>query len=218
MEVFSGQSVWLIPPHFALWVPTGVQHRIRMPGPVSMRTLYMRPNLAARPEPHCAVLHVTTLLRELIVEAVRVGALRVRNRYDCALSDLLIGQLRKASPLPASVMLPRDARALALARMIIRNPAESRPMTAICAVVGVSARTIQRLFLKEVGTSFESWRRQVRLTKAVELLISGHSVKEAAFQIGYCQSSPFVEMFRRTFGKTPKVWISEIGSVGQMNS
>src|ERR1700742_1145609 len=73
MEVSSGQSRWLIPPHFALWIPARTRHRIHMPGPVLMRTLYLRQDLAARSEPGCAVLHVTPLLRELIVETVRVG-------------------------------------------------------------------------------------------------------------------------------------------------
>jgi AraC-like DNA-binding protein len=212
MEVFSGQNVWLIPPYFALWVPARIQHRIFMPGPVSMRTLYMRPNLTARSESDCAVLHVTALLRELIIEAVRVGALRLRNRYECALRDMLIRQLQKASPLPTSVTLPRDTRALAVAQAIMKNPAESKPMTAMCAVEGTSVRTIQRIFREEVGTSFELWRRQVRLAKAVELLISGRSIKETAFRIGYSQSSAFVEIFRQTFGKSPKMWISDLAS------
>jgi AraC-like DNA-binding protein len=79
-------------------------------------------------------------------------------------------------------------------------------MKVLCANAGVSARTIQRTFQKEVGTDFESWRRQVRLIKAVELLISGFSIKEVAFAVGYSQASPFVETFRRTFGMTPRVW------------
>jgi AraC-like DNA-binding protein len=40
----------------------------------------------------------------------------------------------------------------------------------------------------------------------VELLVSGSSVKEVAFTVGYRQSSAFVEAFRRTFGATPKAW------------
>jgi len=70
----------------------------------------------------------------------------------------------------------------------------------------VSVRTIQRIFRKDIGIDFESWRRQVRLTKAVELLVSGRSVKEVAFSVGYRQASAFVETFRRTFGMTPKAW------------
>ncbi len=88
-------------------------------------------------------------------------------------------------------------------------------MAALCAEIGVSVRTIERAFLKEVGTSFESWRRQVRLKNGVELLISGFSIKEVACKIGYSQSSAFVEMFRKTFGTTPKAWISALETLGQ---
>jgi AraC-like DNA-binding protein len=189
-----------------------------MPGPVSMRTLYLRANLTARPDPHCAVLYVIPLLRELIVETVRVGQLRMRNRYEYALRDLLIPQPRSASPVPTFVTLPRETRALAVARAILRNPAESKTMAILCSEAGVSVRTIERAFHKDVGTSFESWRRQVRLTKAVELLVLGYSIKEVASMIGYSQSSALVEIFRRTSGTTPKAWISALESLGQRSA
>ncbi len=189
-----------------------------MPGPVLMRTLYLRKDLAARSEPRCAVLHVTPLLRELIVETVRVGQLRMRVRYECALRDMLITQLQNASPMPISVTLPREKRALTVAQAILQNPGEPKSMAALCADIGVSVRTIERAFLKEVGADFESWRRQVRLKKAVELLVSGCSVKEVAWQIGYCQSSAFVQLFRRTFGTTPKAWISALETISNARS
>jgi AraC-like DNA-binding protein/mannose-6-phosphate isomerase-like protein (cupin superfamily) len=210
MEVSSGQSVWLIPPQFALWIPARIQHRIHMPGPVSMRTLYLRKGLSARSEPRCAVLHVTPLLRELILETVRASQLRARDRYESALRELLIAQIQKATPIPTFVTLPRDERALAVAQAILRNPAESKTMAVLCAKAGVSVRTIERTFRNEVGASFESWRRQVRLMKAVELLVAGSSIKEVAYKVGYCQSNAFVEIFRRTFATTPKAWISSL--------
>jgi AraC-like DNA-binding protein/quercetin dioxygenase-like cupin family protein len=215
MEVFSDQSVWLIPPHFALWIPARTQHRIHMQGAVSMRTLYLRPGLVGGHEARCRVLHVTPLLREVILEVVRVERLRMRDPYECALRELLMVQLAKASPVPTFITLPRENRAVAIAQAILRNPAESRSLAALCAQVGVSVRTIERTFLKDVGSSFESWRRQARLTKAVELLVAGYSIKEVAFKIGYRQSSAFVEMFRTTFGATPKAWVSALGTIRQ---
>jgi AraC-like DNA-binding protein len=215
MEVSSEQNRWLTPPHFAVWIPAKTHHRIHMSGPVSMRTLYLRTGLKARLDPRCAVLHVTPLLRELIVETVRVGRLHMRNRYESALRDMLISQLQKASPMPTFVTLPREKRALAVAQAILQNPADSKPMAALCAEAGASVRTIERVFRRELGSSFELWRRQVRLTKAVELLVSGYSIKEVAHKVGYCQSSAFVEMFRRTLGTTPKAWISALESSGR---
>src|SRR5262249_50381995 len=71
-------------------------------------------------------------------------------------------------------------------------------------------RTIQRVFRRETGSDFEFWRRQVRLMTAIELLVSGHSVKEAAFALGYRQATAFVEMFRGILGTTPGAWIQTL--------
>jgi AraC-like DNA-binding protein/mannose-6-phosphate isomerase-like protein (cupin superfamily) len=206
MEVSSSQSMWLIPPHFALWIPARTFHRIRMAGAVSMRTLYFRAGLVSRFPLGCAVLHVTPLLRELIIETVRIGQLRVRHQHERALRDLTILHLANASSAPTFVTLPTEKRSLSIARAVLDSYGESKPLKMLCADVGVSVRTVQRTFRKEVGTDFDSWRRQVRLTKAVPLLVSGCSVKETAFAVGYSQSSAFVEAFRRTFGTTPKAW------------
>jgi AraC-like DNA-binding protein/quercetin dioxygenase-like cupin family protein len=206
MEVYAGRNMWLIPPQFALWIPARTFHRIRMPAAVSMRTLYFRPGLVSRPASGCAVLSVTPLLRELIVETVRIGRLRARNLHERALRDLTILHVKQATSAPTRVTLPTDSRALALAQAILDDPSQTKPLIRLCTDAGMSLRTMQRIFQKELGTDFDSWRRQVRLMKAIELLVAGCSVKETAFTIGYNQPSAFVEAFRRTFGSTPKAW------------
>ncbi len=179
-----------------------------------MRTLYVRPGLA-KPAPGCAVIHVSPLLRELILEAVRIGRLRTRNHHECALRDLLILHIENASLMPAGVNLPRDPRARAVAESVLRDVGRTQTSAALCAAAGASVRTIERKFRREVGSDFETWRRQVRLMKALELLVSGQSVKEVAFRIGYRQPSAFVEMFRRTLGTTPKAWIAALEKLGK---
>jgi hypothetical protein len=52
-----------------------------------MRTLYKRRGGAPGLPALCTVLHVAPLVRELIVEAVRTGQLRMRNRLHCAPAD-----------------------------------------------------------------------------------------------------------------------------------
>ena len=206
MEISAGQSLWLTPPHLAVWIPARTQHRIRMPGAVSMRTLYLRQGLLRRPPQVCTVLHVSPLFRELVVEAVRVGPLRVSIHLHRALRDVILWQLQNAAPVPMSVSLPEDSRALRLAQAFIADLAGAPPLDALCRKAGASVRTIERIFRRELGTSFEFWRRQVRLMKAVELLVSGHSVKEVGFALGYRQPTAFVEMFRGVLGTTPGAW------------
>jgi AraC-like DNA-binding protein len=210
MEISVGQSFWLIPPQFAIWIPARTMHRIRMPGAVSMRTLYLRRGLAPKLPATCTVLHVTALLRELIVEAVRIGQLRARNGLHRALRDLVVFHLEGASPVPTFLTLPKDPRALAVAQKLIADQAQNPPLADLCASAGASVRTIERLFRSEVGSDFATWRRQARLMKAVELLAAGSLVKQAAFATGYRQPSAFVDMFRRTFGVTPKAWAAAL--------
>jgi AraC-like DNA-binding protein len=181
-----------------------------MPGAVSMRTLYLRPGLVPHAPAVCTVLHVSPLLRELVLEAVRIGQLRKRNRLEHALQDLIVFQLQNASPVPMSVTLPGDSRALGVAQAFIANQADSPSLSALCRNVGVSVRTIERTFRREVGMSFESWRQQVRMMKAIELLVEGCPVKEVAGEVGYRQPSAFVELFRKTLGVTPKAWASAL--------
>jgi AraC-like DNA-binding protein len=210
MQVAAGRSIWLIPPHFGLWIPARTYHSIKMPEAVSMRTLYIRCGLTAQLPPACRVLHITPLLRELIVEIVRMKELRRRDRLHCAIRDVLVAQLEHASPMPTTVTMPQDPRVRAVAEAVMTNPAERQSLAILCASAGTSARTIQRVFQREVGSDFESWRRQVRLMKAVELLVSGRSVKEAGFALGYRQPAAFVEMFRGILGTTPGAWIHSL--------
>jgi AraC-like DNA-binding protein len=209
MEVSSGRRFWTIPPHFALWIPAKTTHQIRMPEAVSMRTLYLRPRLIDLGR-RCTVLYVSDLLRELIFEIVRIGRLRSSNRLENALKVVLLTQLKHASPVPTGVAIPTDERALAVAQTVIGAPGARLSLASMCRAGGLSVRTLERVFHREVGIDFESWRRQVRLMKAVELLVSGLSVKQAAFSVGYLQPTPFVELFRRTYGTTPKAWISAL--------
>jgi len=215
MEVSAGQSFWLIPPQFAIWIPARTTHRIRMPGAVSMRSLYLRPGLAPKLPATCGVLHVTPLLRELIVEAVRIGQLHTRNRLHRALRDLIVFHLQSASPVPTFLTLPKDPRALAVAQALIATQANNPSLDSLCSSAGASVRTIERVFRSEVGIDFATWRRQARLMKAVELLAGGSSVKQVAFATGYRQPSAFVGMFRRTFAATPKAWAAALAGSHQ---
>jgi AraC-like DNA-binding protein/quercetin dioxygenase-like cupin family protein len=210
MEVSSGRNVWTLPPQFALWLPAKTFHRIQMIGAVRMRTLYFRPGTVLRRQRGSSLLYVVPLLRELIVEAVRLERLRQRNQPERAVLDLLALQLANATAAPLGLTMPSEPRALAVAQLIAGKLTDRRPLAKLCAEAGVGVRTAQRIFRRELGIDIDTWRRQVRLTRAVQLLVAGHSVKEVSFRVGYQQASAFVEAFRRLFGSTPKAWTASL--------
>ncbi len=131
MEVFSGQTCWFIPPNFAVWIPARVRHHIHMKGTVSMRTLYLRRSRTNLLPDSCEVRQVSPLLRELILEAVRLRGLRYANPLHRALRDLILNQLVTAAPISSSVTLPTDPRALAVARLLMDLPNADTSLAAL---------------------------------------------------------------------------------------
>jgi AraC-like DNA-binding protein len=156
------------------------------------------------------VIQVSPLLRELIVETVATGKLRASNAHHRTLQRLLVRHIEQAPPMPMSVTMPMDRRASAIAEASMTAWRGCPPLPSLCRKAGVSVRTVERAFQREVGLTFELWRRQARLLKAIELLAGGASVKEVSFEVGYEGASTFVEMFRKTMGTTPGAWASAL--------
>ncbi len=139
MELSSGRNVWTLPPQFALCLPAKTFHRIQMIGAVRMRTLYFRPGTVLRRQRGSSLLYVVPLLRELTIEAVRLGRLRQRNQPECAVRDLLALQLANATAAPLGLTMPSEPRALAVAQLIAGKLTDPRPLAELCGEAGVAS-------------------------------------------------------------------------------
>jgi AraC-like DNA-binding protein len=74
----------------------------------------------------------------------------------------------------------------------------------VAAHAGLSTRTLNRLFLKELGLTPRRVLALLRVSKARELLASGrYSVTEAAWEVGYGSLSQFIAVFRQVTGQLP---------------
>jgi AraC-like DNA-binding protein len=115
------------------------------------------------------------------------------------LPDRLILLLQEPLPLPE----PRDSRARAAAEALKRQPGDRRTLREIAREVGASERTLERLFVRETGLNFTTWRLRLRMLAALECLAAGESVGSTAITVGYKNPSSFIAAFRTTFGSTP---------------
>lgn len=81
---------------------------------------------------------------------------------------------------------------------------EKRPSVDwICRRLGVAPRTLQRQ-LAVRATRFDHILRRALQERACELLRSGASVTETAFELGYSDPAHFSRAFRRWTGMTPR--------------
>jgi AraC-like DNA-binding protein len=71
----------------------------------------------------------------------------------------------------------------------------------------MSGRTLARRFEAEMGMGLRSWRRRLRLFKAIELLGGGLSVTQTAMELGYGSTSAFVYAFRTEMGCSPQAYM-----------
>ena len=207
MTVFTAECSWMIPAGRAAFIPAGSMHSIRMWGNVEMRTLYLRPTLTGIEDPECRVVEVSALLRELVLRTVERRGLDSRVAHDIRLIGLIEDEIRtaiaEASNARLALPLPRDERALALARCVLDQPAASDSVDDLLKPRGIARRTMERRFREETGMSFGMWRQKARLLDSIRLLAEGRPVTEAALDCGYSSVSAFIAAFRNTFGYTP---------------
>ncbi len=203
MRVETEQGAFVVPSQRAVWIPGGLPHSIEMSGRVWMRTLYLAPELAATLPRRCCVVAVPPLLRELILHAIELGPLASDVAEHRHLVDVLLDQLRVLPVVPLELPLPRDDRALRVARRLREDPGGAAPLEELAREAGASRRTLERLFQRETGISLGRWRQQARLLQSLQLLAHGEPVTSVALEVGYESPSAFVAAFASAFGTTP---------------
>lgn len=195
----------VVPTNRALWVPSGHAYTAVMRAPISMRSLFVARGVAPALDRGARVrtLAVAPLLRELVLQATRLGALDARRPDQRRLALVIFDQLLAADDVGLELASPRDPRARAFAELIARAPGDPRSTAQLARAAGTSARTLERLYVAETGLGVGAWRRRVRLFHALRLLDGGAPVTAVALDVGYASLSAFTAAFARQFGYTP---------------
>jgi AraC-like DNA-binding protein len=202
VECPIGERLWYVPARRALWVPAGVASSLRMRGAVRLRMIYLHESLC-RGARETHAINVAPLLHEAILEAVRRSVLPPE-----APLTRLIAELVLASPsAPLMLPMPRDARALRVAKRLVRDPAKRETLQELARGAGAGVRTLERAFAVETGMGFAAWRQRLRMLESMRRLLDGDSVASAGEAVGYESVSAFVVAFKATMGETPGRWL-----------
>jgi AraC-like DNA-binding protein/quercetin dioxygenase-like cupin family protein len=206
VRVSVANSTWIVPPQRAIWIPPSLAHEVATLEKARLRALYVLAEGAPFAGDDCKVLEVSPLLRELIVALAQADAASAREKR---LADLILDELTHLATLPIVVALPQDKRLRTLCEKLIAEPASALTLDDWATRVGASARTLARLFERELGMSFGQWRQQVRLAHAAPLIARGMPLSQVAAELGYASQSAFSAMFRKTFGQSPSAFFSK---------
>lgn len=206
LTVQTGDTLWVVSPRQAVWLPSGLAHAVTLAGRGIVRRVYIRRSVRRVPAA-AGVVPLSGLLREVLLRAVTLGALHADTPTHAHLLGVLYGELATTSARPIELPMPLDPRARRAAELARRDPLRARDAAAIARDSGASLRTLARLFRDETGLGFGAWRQRARLLHALGALADGASVTAAGLGAGYAGTSAFVSAFRRETGVTPGRWM-----------
>lgn len=203
MQVMAEQSIWVIPPQRAVWIPPGVTHGIRVLHSVMLRNVYVAPQAIRNLPTHCRVMHVSPLLRELIREASSFPALYDEDGPEGRLARVLLDCLTTADETPLQLPVPEKGPIKKIADHLKKHPDDNATLDQWADELGTTSRTLARQFKKQTDMTFGQWRQQARLLEALERLAINQPISHIAQDLGYASQSAFTAMFKKTLGVTP---------------
>ena len=103
----------------------------------------------------------------------------------------------------------RPCRLRPLCRSLEAHPERQTTLGDWSQRLGLSEKTLSRLFQRETGLSFRAWRQRLRLLGALAPLERGERVTDVALACGYDSTSAFIAAFRQQFGCTPGEFFRE---------
>ncbi|OBB81525.1 helix-turn-helix transcriptional regulator [Mycobacterium sp. 852002-30065_SCH5024008] len=202
VSVTTPAGTWITPANRAIWIPAGCWHEHKFHGPTQFHGVALDPRRYRRGPAAPAVLAVNPLMRELIIACSQTD--RTDSDEHHRMLAVLHDQLRATSAgEPLWIPTPVDGRLREACALIADNLAASLTLPQIGQRIGVSQRTLSRLFSDELAMTFPQWRTQLRLQRALVLLAERHDVTSVAAECGWATTSAFIDTYRRAFGHTP---------------
>ncbi|MGF1733769.1 helix-turn-helix domain-containing protein [Photobacterium satsumensis] len=202
--VHTRQGHYVAPPQFAIWIPEGIEHKVISNGAAQMRSLYIdTTSLPGKEWKQPRVCSITPLVRELTLQFCELPTDYNITSADGRLAQVLIDQIACLPPAATQLTIPSDKRLATLADLLQVHPEEPRDIEKLGELVGLSGRSVSRLFKQQTGLTFQQWRQRARLLEALNRLESGTPVTRVSLECGYDSVSAFVSIFKKQFGVTP---------------
>jgi len=206
VEVDTDAGRHLLPPHQAAWIPAGVEHQSILHTSIKTTSVFFEPTLVPDHAARVRVLAVAPLLREMIGYAGRWPISRdghdlTAERFFTVMASVVVEALEDERPLT----LPVSAHpVVAAATSYVADHLDTASVPEVSRAVGVSERTLRRLFETELHLSCRDYLLQARLLHAMVLLARpDQSVLHTAIAVGFASSSAFARAFTQRCGESP---------------
>lgn len=203
LDVHTDSGRYLAPPQRAVWIPAGIEHRVRCTRQTQIRSLYIDPAALQQPLTETCVVQVSPLLRELVRNFSQMPVEYDQQGHEGRLVQVLLDQLQLAPQVASMLPLPADPRLQQITGQLQQHPDDTTTLAEWAVRLGVAEKTLSRLFRQQTGLTFRLWRQRLRLFSALPRLEQQQPVTDVALDCGYESVSALINAFNQQFGCTP---------------
>jgi AraC-like DNA-binding protein len=214
VEVKTEAGHYLLPPHQAAWIPVGLPHRATLHAGAQTLAVLFEPRLVPVGGDRVRIIAVSPLLREMMLYSARWPISRsesgsAADSFFEALGHVVAEALDDERPLHLPVS--NDPVATAITDYT-RAHLDCVTVGDVSRAVGVSERTLRRVFSTHLGMSWRSYLLRARVLRSMALLAeSDSSVLEVSIAVGFDDVGAFARSFARHCGETPSGYKRRVG-------
>lgn len=202
MTVQLEDRVVTVPDGYGVWIPAGAVHSGRTTTRTQLCDAYFEPARSAAAFESATVVEVTPVLGSLLTHLER-GELETPQRLR---AEAVVFDVLAAAEQQFALQTPHADRVDPIVAALLEDPTDGRSLGEWAQLLGISERTITRMFRAHTGLSFLQWRQVLRVHHSLSLIADGHAVNEVSLKLGYAQPSTFIASFKRVMGITPGVY------------
>jgi AraC-like DNA-binding protein len=206
MLVETEGNRWVIPPQRALWLPPLQIHSYNLLSHTDLRAIYFSSSLIEECQNFTKsrqvhVITATALVKELIAGLFNADYTGPSQRK---MALLILEILSEATPLTAELPMPHDERLNRATKELLVSHRWEASLSDLAHIANMSERTFSRMFIKDTGFSFRTWKQRARICASLDLLANGISIKQVSYQLGFSCPAAFTAAFRSILELTPR--------------
>lgn len=199
-------SICILPPTKAVWIPPKTPHQARMTNVVEYRSIYF--DTVDIPTPiEIQTIDVVPLLAALI-DRMAFWEWDKPESEMTKTTELFWEEFDSAKRQSFKLPLPTDRRFGHFRGKLLQEDFVVPTLSITANWIGASPKTVTRVFHAQTGMSFQEWRQQWRLLKSISLLAKGLSVGDTGDFLEFSSDSAFVAFFKKQTGQSPRSYMS----------
>jgi AraC-like DNA-binding protein len=192
-------KILVVPARHYLWIPPGLLHFLTIRSTAAaIRTLYFTIASDDAFYGRMGIYPVDNLLHEMLLFTERVNWEVNKNNKHHSFLKALLYLLPEISNNILHTVLPvtRNERLVPVLRYMESHISEEISLARISKEFAISERTLSRIFQAELSISFLQYLKQLRMVRAVEMMLqTSLTLSEIAYETGYQSISAFSNTF-----------------------